>query len=396
MHIPVKSSFTGILILMSWLFPGYLALAQGITDPSQLPKNSFQWNQEERELGFLHFDEVFGGRDVPRGDNVHELPVGEPLPAFLPGGEKEKDLEKFISEQKVAGLFILQDGKIRYERYGLGLQESGRWPVQSIAKSVTSTLLGAAIKDGYIQSIDDFVSDYIPGLKGSAYDKVRIHHLLTMNTGVRWNESHTDPASDLRRFFTDPIEPGMDQTVSYMRKLPAEVEPGTRWVYKTGETHLLGVLVNLATGQSLSDYLSSKIWAPYGMQGKATWLLNQTGHELGGCCLQMCLRDLGRFGQFVLEGGHIEGESIVADNWFQSATHTQVPLWFGWGYGYQWWTMIDGTFRAIGVHGQMLHIDPERQLVIAIFSAWPEAESDLRRMAVIGFLNMVTKQIDKD
>ena len=393
---PVTLPFIGTVGLLIGLSLGSTSFAQGISDPSLLSKNSFQWNQEERELGFLHFDEVFEGRDVPRGDRVHELPQGTPISAFCQGGEKEREFEEFLTEQKVAGLLILQDGMIRLERYALGLSESGRWPSQSVAKSVTSTLVGAAIKDGFINSVDDYVADYIPGLKGSAYEKVTVHHLLTMNTGIQWKESYTDPNSDLTRFFTDPVEPGMDQTVSYMRRLPAEAEPGTRWVYKTGETHLLGILVSSATGQTLSNYLSSKIWVPYGMEQKATWLLNQTNQELAGCCLQMTLRDLGRFGQFVLEGGFINGESIVPDNWFQSATRTQIPLWGGWGYGYQWWTMFDGTFRAIGVHGQMIHIDPDRQLVIAIFSVWPEAESDKRRTAVINFLNTITREIDKE
>jgi len=372
------------------------SFAQGISDPALLPKNSFQWNQEERELGFLHFDEVFEGRDVPRGDKVHELPQGTPISAFYQGGEKERELEEYLTEQKVAGLLIIQDGKIRLEHYALGLSKAGRWTSQSVAKSVTSTLVGIAIQDGYINSVNDYVTDYISGLKGSAYEKVTVQHLLTMNTGVQWKESYTDPDSDLSRFFTDTIEPGMDQTVSYMRRLPAEAEPGTRWVYKTGETHLLGNLVSSATGQTLSNYLSSKIWAPYGMEQKATWLLNLTNQELAGCCLQMTLRDLGRFGQFILEGGRINGESIVPDNWFQAATQTQIPLWGGWGYGYQWWTMNDGTFRAIGIHGQMIHIDPERHLVVAIYSAWPEAESDKRRAAVANFLNTITREIDEE
>jgi len=372
------------------------SFAQGNSDTDSIPKNSFQWNQKERELGFLHFDEVFEGREVPSGDNLHELPQGLPIDAFEEGGEKERELEDFLTEQKVAGLLILQDGTIRLERYALGLSEAGRWTSQSVAKSVTSTLAGAAIKDGYINSVENFVTDYIPDLKGSAYEKVTLRQLLTMTTGIRWIESYTDPNSDLTKLFTDPVDPGIDQIVSYMRHLPAEAEPGTKWVYKTGETHLLGVLVSSATGQTLSDYLSSKIWVPYGMEQKATWILDWTGQELAGCCLQMTLRDLARFGQFVLEGGRINGESIVPDDWFQAATHTQVPVWGGLGYGYQWWTYADGTFQALGIHGQMIHIDPARHLVVAIDSAWPEAESNERRAAGSKFLNTIAKEIDKE
>ena len=390
------SPILGTVGLAIWLALGSSSLAQDTSDPASIPKNSFQWNQQERELGFLHFDEVFEGRVVPGGNKVHELPQGFPISAFCDGGEKEREFEEFLTEQKVAGLLILQDGMIRIERYSLGFSEAGRWTSQSVAKSVTSTLVGAAIKDGYINSVDDYVTDYIPDLKGSAYEKVTVHHLLTMTTGVQWKETYNDPNSDLTRFFTDPTEPGIDQTVSYMRRLPAEAEAGTKWVYKTGETHLLGVLVSLATGQTLSNYLSSKIWVPYGMEQKATWILNRTNQEMAGCCLQMTLRDFARFGQFVLEGGRINGESIVPDNWFQTATQTQIPLWGGWGYGYQWWTMNDGTFRALGIHGQMIHIDPARRLVIAINSAWPEAESDKRRAAVANFLKTIAKEIDEE
>jgi len=396
MHKLFTSSILGTVWLVIMLALGSSSFAQGITDPDSLPKNSFIWNQEERELGFLHYDEVFEGREVPNGDKVHELPQGVPISAFCEGGEKEREFEEFLTEQKVAGLLILQDGKIRMEHYDLGLSQAGRWTSQSVAKSVTSTLVGAAIKDGYINSVDDYLTDYIPDLKGSAYEKVTIHHLLTMNTGVRWQESFNDMGSDLTRFFTVPIEPGMEQTVSYMRSLPAEAEPGSLWVYSTGETHLLGFLVSSATGQTLSDYLSLKIWVPYGMEQEATWILNLTNQELAGCCLQAGLRDFARYGQFVLDGGRINGESIVPDDWFQAATSMQVSLFPGWGYGYQWWTLGDGTFRALGIYGQMIHIDPARRLVVAINSAWPETESDTRRIAANNFLRTIANEIDKE
>lgn len=383
----------GLVIVLALHSP---TLAQNTSDPDSLSKNSFNWSQEERELGFAHFDMVFEARDVPRGDKVRELPQGTPIVAFRAGGEKEKELIEFMTKQKVAGFLILQDGMIRLERYALGHSEAGRWTSQSVAKSITSTLVGAAIKDGYINSVDDYVTEYIPDLKGSAYDKVTIRHLLTMTSGVRWNEFYTDPNSDIARFYIEPVEPGIDETVSYLRQLPAEAKPGQRWKYNTGETHLLGVLVSSATGQTLSDYLSSKIWAPYGMEQKATWILGRTDQELAGCCLQIKLRDSARFGQFVLEGARINGKSIVPEDWFQAATQSQIPLWPGWGYGYQWWTLNDGTFRALGIHGQMIHIDPSRQLVVAINSAWPEAESFERQIVVDNFIKTIAKEVDEE
>ena len=370
--------------------------AQGITDPDSLAKNSSSWTQEERELGFRYFDQVFEAREIAKGDYVREIPQGLPITAFAKGGDKALALEEFIEEQKVAGLLIMQDGNIRLERYELGLSDESKWTSHSVAKSVTSTLVGAAIKDGYISSVDDYVATYIPDLEGSAYDSVTIEQMLTMRSGVRWRETYGDPESDLGGFFTKPLEPGVDRTVSYMRGLPAEFNPGERWVYSTGETHLLGVLVSSATGKTLSDYLSEKIWVPYGMESGSSWILNGTGSELAGCCLQAHLRDFGRYGQFALEGGFIDGESIVPDDWFEEATRSHVKLWGTWGYGYQWWTFDDGSFRALGIHGQMIHIDPARKLVVVVVSAWPEAESMTRHMAAENFLKMVTAQIDAE
>ncbi|HKK41293.1 MAG TPA: serine hydrolase [Bacteroidales bacterium] len=355
--------------------------AQIITNHDSISKKASKRNKEERE--------------VLKGKKVHKLPLGNPIAAFSKGGEKEKELRDFITEQKVAGLLILQDGKIRLERYALGHSESKRWPSLSVAKSVTSTLVGIAIKDGYIKSVDDYVTYYIPDLKGSAYDSVKIRHLLTMTAGVRWNESYTDPDGDIARFSTDPIDPGINAIVSYMRRLPAVAEPGKKFLYSTGETHLLGVLVSAATHQTLSHYLSLKIWKPYGMEQNATWTLDRTGQELAGCCLQMTLRDFARFGQFVLEDGRIDGKSIVPSNWFKTATHIQVPLWPGGGYGYGWWIFDSRSFDALGIYGQRIHIDPSRRLVIAVNSAWPEADSNDRQLAFARFLTSVINEIDK-
>ena len=396
MRIQVISSFLYIILPVTILFSALPSLAQSITNADSLSKNTFGWNQKEKEFGFAHFDEVFKTRDVPKGRKVHKLPQGTAIAAFNKGGQKEKELDAFIAEQKVAGILILQDGKIRLERYLLGFSDAERWTSQSVAKSVTSTLVGAAIKDGYIKSIDDYLTKYIPDLKGSAYDKVTIRNLLTMTTGVKWNEIYTDPNSDIVKFYTRPVDSGIDETVSYMRNLKSEAEAGKKWVYKTGETHLLGVLVSAATGKTLSEYLSLKIWAPYGMESKATWNIGRTSQEFAGCSLQMKLRDFGRFGQFILDGACIKGKSIVPDDWLQLATHTQVKLWPGWGYGFQWWTLSDGNFRALGIHGQMIHLDPVRHLVVVLNSAWPEAESFERQIAVDNFLNSVNREIDKE
>jgi len=361
---------------------GTSTFAQDTTTTNSTTQKSSQWKQEERE--------------VPNGDKTYELSQEMPIAAFSAGGEKEKALEDFLKEQKVAGFLILQDGKIRLERYALGHSDTNLWSSLSVAKSVTSTLIGVAIKDGYIKSVDDYVTDYLPDLKGSAFDSVTIRHLLTMTSGIRWNENYTSPDSDIARFEKDTLVPGMKAIVSYMRHLPAEAAPGKKFNYSTGETHLLGALISSATQQSLSHYLSTKIWIPYGMEQAATWRLDRTGQEMAGCCLQMTLRDFARFGQFVLEEGRIDGKSIVPEGWFKTATQIQVPLWPGGGYGYGWWIFNNHSFEALGIHGQMIYIDPSRKLVIAVNSMWPEADSNERQFAVANFVNSITAEIDKE
>jgi len=382
MRTLLNSQILSVVGLAIALTLGFSSLAQHTSNPDSISQKPSVLNQEERE--------------VPAGDKILELPEGLPIAAFSSGGAKEKALEDFMEEQKVAGLLILQDGKIRMERYALGHNDTNLWPSLSVAKSVTSTLVGVAIKDGYIKSVDDLVTDYLPELKGSAFDSVKIRHLLTMTSGIKWIENYTAPDSDIAGFDNDTTVNGMKAIVSYMRRLPAEAVPGKKFNYSTGETHLLGALISSATHQSLSHYLSSRIWIPYGMEQTATWRLDRTGQELAGCCLQMRLRDFGRFGQFVLEDGTINGESIVPDDWFKTATQIQMPLWPGGGYGYGWWIFNGYSFEALGIHGQKIYIDPSRKLVIAINSKWPEADSNERIFAVANFIKSITDEIDKE
>jgi CubicO group peptidase (beta-lactamase class C family)/peptidoglycan/xylan/chitin deacetylase (PgdA/CDA1 family) len=364
-------------------------------DPATLRRSSFTWTQAEIEFGFGHWDAVFPTRPVPRGTRVRPLPAGKPLAALLPGTPGGEELERFIANEKVAGLVVLQDGAVRLERYALGHSASGRWTSQSVAKSVTSTLVGVAIKDGFITSLDDPVTKYVVGLRGSPYDSVTIRQLMTMSSGVKWNETYTDPTSDIARFYVDPVTPGMNATVSYMRKLPREAPPGTKWVYKTGETHLLGVLVAAATGQRLADYLSARIWAPYGMEQAASWSIDRTNDELAGCCLQAALRDYARFGQFVLDGGRIDGRAVVPDGWFEEATRRRFDTTYpDRGYGYQWWTLDGGAFAGFGIHGQLLYIDRSRRMVVVINSAWPVATSPERSATRARFLKVIAAAAD--
>ena len=332
-------------------------------------RDVLSWSQSQREAAFRALDRLpilAKASRISASPTPLALPAGAPLE--IPG------LDEYMKAQNTAGIVILQDGKVRLERYGLGFSAAGRWTSFSVAKSFTSTLVGAAIQDGYIKSLDDTVSRYIPGLRGSAYDDVTIRQLLMMTSGVRWNEDYEDPEADVAKFNNAKPDAGMDATVSYMRTLPRAHPPGTVWHYNTGETNLIGVLVSSATGKPLARYLEEKIWHPAGMEADATWLLGKTGHEIAGCCLQASTRDYARMGLVVLANGNVGGRQIVPTDWFAQATVKQQEIGEpGRGYGYQWWTYDDGSVAAQGIFGQGIYIDPARRLVIATNSNWTRA-----------------------
>ena len=331
------------------------------------------WSVPQRDAAFRALDRISllaKWHVIPASSAPKPLPQGEPLKLPI-------DLDAYMASQRSAAIVILQDGKLRVERYGLGFDKDGRWTSFSVAKSFTSTLVGAALRDGFIKSMDDKVSDYIPDMKGSAYDDVSVRQLLTMTSGVRWNEDYADPHSDVAQFNNHKPEAGVDALVSYMRKLPREAPAGTRWHYSTGETNLVGILVNQATKKPLADYLYEKVWNPAGMEQQATWLLSKTGNEISGCCIQAATRDFARFGQFVLDGAKAGGQSIVPDGWLAEATSGQASTGQpGRAYGYQWWTYDTGAFAARGIFGQGIFIDPKRKLVIASNANWSAGASD--------------------
>ncbi len=354
-------------------------------------RNVLFWSVEQRDAAFRAMDALpilAKTRVIKAGDKAYPLPAGDPIAI-------ETDIDEYMAQQRTAGLVIMVDGKVVLEKYGLGFGPEGKWTSFSVAKSLTSTMVGAAVKDGYIKSLDDKVTDYIAGLKGSAYDDVTVRQLLTMTSGVKWNEDYTDPNSDVARFNEHQAAEGEDVTVSYMKTLPREAPAGTKWVYKTGETNLIGVLVSEATGKPLAEYLSEKVWAPFGMEQDATWLLGSTGHEISGCCVQASTRDYARFGQFIINGAVAGGDKILPDDWLAQATVKQADIGVtGRGYGYQWWTNDDGSFAAQGIFGQGIFIDPARKLVIATNGNWPTAQDADRAAAREAFYDAVQKAVD--
>lgn len=365
-------------------------------EPASKAAAILTWPSAKREQYIAALDSFFLTRTVKAGKHPRVLDRGRPLAAFEAGGARAAYLNQFMTDERARGVLVLQDGKIRLERYVPPHSRTTRWNSFSVAKSITSTLVGAAMKDGYIHSLDDPVTRYIKTLRGSAYDDVTIQQLLTMTSGVKWNEDYTDVNSDVARMYALAPDPGFDMTTSYVRKLPREAPPGTKWVYKTSETNLVGVLVADATGKQLAAYLSEKIWRPYGMERDAEWMIDDVGDEQGGCCLGMTLRDYGRFGQFILDGARIDGTAVVPDDWLPEATRSHVSIGPGSGYGYQWWTRDDGTFEGRGIYGQTLHIDRARHLVIVINSATEEPVNRAAGQARQDFIAAVSAALDAE
>ncbi len=362
-----------------------IALAPVAANAQETPKpaagSGLSMSVEQKLVAYRSAEKLMPYKTVKRGETVHPLPDGKPLgDVAIKIGDKTLTIADYMAAYDVSGLLVIKNGRVILERYALGRGPQDRWTSFSVAKSVTSTLVGAAIKDGFIKSLDDPVTAYVPELKGGGYDGVTVRQLLSMSSGVKWNEDYTDPKSDVAKVGLSAVEPGINPVVGYMRRLPRDVPPGTKFHYSTGETDLAGVLVSNAVGKPLSQYLSEKIWAPFGMEQDAFWLEDVGGHERGGCCLSMTLRDYGRVGLFILGGGKAGGKSVVPATWTKEATSSHILAHSAdpnaEGYGYFWWANPKlGSYEAIGIFGQSITVYPKDRLVIAVNSAFRDADT---------------------
>lgn len=339
---------------------------------------------EETIEVFKNIGSILPVREIKAGDNVLALP--EKL-QDLSGVNYAIDgktftLESFMESQRVGGLLVIRKGEIIYERYGLKNDENSKWIAFSVAKSVSSMLIGAAIQDGYIKSEDDLVTDYLPRLKGSAYDGATIRNVLNMASGVGWSEDYFDPESDVS------IAAGFNamELFEYLNTLPVVAEYGKVFNYSTGETNLVGAIVRAAVGNNSASYLEDKIWKPFGMESDASWVVDEKYRaELGGCCINATLRDYGRIGLFALGGGVLaDGTRVLPEGWMKAST---APSEGYKGYGYLWWLMPDGTYAAQGIFGQLIWINPETETIIVTHSAWTKPvgkEFTDHRWAMVG------------
>ena len=328
---------------------------------------------------FRNIDRLFPTRRIPAAAKPLPLPSAATSLSDVQFSDRGTvhHLRDYLELNRVAGLLVLDHGRIALERYRFGNGPHTRWMSMSIAKSITSTLIGAALKQGAIASLSDSVTHYVPALAGSAYAGVTIRDVLMMASGVRWNEMYTDPASDRRRLLEAQIAQVPGSTLAVMRGLPRAAAPGTVNNYNTGETQVAGLVLRSAVGKPLATYLGERIWSRLGMEADAYWWLDAPdGVEIGGSGISATLEDYGRFGLFMLANGVAAGDSILPAGWVREATTPKVlrdgtPL----DYGYLWWTAPtpdarrDGAFAGEGIYGQFLYVNPAAHVVIVVWSA---------------------------
>lgn len=323
--------------------------------------NMLTWGQDDMDERFRSMEKLYPGHFIRSGKNIKPLPAGQLLQV------DEQRMKEYMEEMKTAGILLLKDGKIILEYYARGHEPEKRYTSFSMAKSFMALLLGAAIKDGLIDSVNDRLSQYLPELNSSAYQEVTIAQALTMTSGVKWSEDYADPDADVAQMLAAAPPEGEDSTIYYMKQLPRSTDVGSTWNYSTGESHLLGVLIARVTNMPLAQYLSQKVWQPYGMEDDAFWMVDWSQNDLGGCCISSRLRDYGRFGMFIMDGA----KGVVKNDYFKNmiSRKADVPGYPDVGYGYQWWTYPNGRYGAQGLYGQNIIIDPEHKLVMVISSA---------------------------
>lgn len=334
--------------------------------------------------GLRHMADYWPFETVEKGDEVFELKRGEPI---AQGPSVGLDLDAFNRENLSTGMIVLHKGRIVYENYWLGADAESHFASWSMVKSVTSTLIGIAEAEGFIESIEDPIIRYVPELAGTAYRDVTIEQALQMSSGVRFDEQN-----DALRFTCLVFPPGSplidcDDVRAefglglerFLKSLDERAAPpGTRFNYSEADAQVLGWVLRNAIGRSPAEYLSEKIWRPLGMEDDAMWLLDRPGGmPLAGASINARLRDYARFGLLMLNDGVYDGKRILPQGWVERATRPGKPYLKKEGnkdgpigYQYLWVALPEGAFEAQGTQGQFLLVDPQHELVVAKTSVW--------------------------
>ena len=270
--------------------------------------------------------------------------------------------DKYLEDNKTVAFLIIKNYTIQYEKYFKGYDKESIVPSFSMAKSVTSILIGCAIDEGLIKSVDEPITSYIPELKKNGLDKVTIKHLLQMTSGIKFNESYVNPFGDAASFYY-----GLNLRKE-IGKMKLKTEPGKKFEYVSANTHLLGlVLERSLKDKTITSYLQEKIWTPLEMEYDASWSIDRkkNGLEKTFCCLNARARDFAKIGRLYKNKGNWNGKQIVSQKWVEESTKLDTSEGSANFYQYQWWLPTPNEdFMAEGILGQFVYVNPKKDLII--------------------------------
>jgi CubicO group peptidase (beta-lactamase class C family) len=274
---------------------------------------------------------------------------------------KTMSFEDYLEKQGTVAFLIIRRDTILYEKYFSGYEQSDVVASFSMAKSVTSMLIGCAIQDGLISSVEDPITKYLPMMKDQKMSKVKIKHLLQMTSGIDFKESYINPFGQAAKFYYGR------QLERYCEKLKCKDEPGTKFNYVSGDTQLLGmILQQVLKEKSITQYFDEKIWSKLGMEFSGSWSTDKKdGIEKTFCCINARARDFAKLGRLYLKKGEWQGQQLVPRSWVEVSTKVDEQEGSVWFYQYQWWIPNKtGAFMAEGILGQFVYVDPNKEMII--------------------------------
>ena len=356
------------------------------TTPTMIEGRKHMFDPGLTFLTFQHMDQLFATRVVGASAKPWVLPKeGKSFDVSYTYDGKTYALDQFMENTSTNALLVINNQRIVAEIYRNGSNEETRFISWSMAKSITSTLVGIALSEGKIGSIDDPVTKYLPEMEGSGYQGVTIKQLLTMRSGVAWLEIYRfkDP-TQLTEVHDNSLVGYKYRWCDYAAKQSKpNTVPGTVFNYSTLDASVLGCILERAVGTKGADYMTEKLWKPSGMERDGYWIMDgppEVGREFFGAGFNATLRDYGRFGLMFLNGGIADGKQVVPNDWVNQATgggHEPIAPGAPTGYQYQWWTIPNSkAFMAVGLHHQFIYIDPDTRTVIVKLSATPKPVGD--------------------
>ena len=331
---------------------------------------------------------IFANRTIASAREPSPLRALSRVPTFVaemrvPDEEgNDWPLDQYLDDTRTAAFIVMHEDRIVYERYARGYNERSLLNSLSIAKSVMATLVGIAVAEGRIASLDAIVADYRPDLAGTPYGAVTLKRLLTMTSGM--GDPPTILPGRAQFYYGDDLH----QLIEDARP---ESRPDNGWRYSEADVQVLGFVLEAAVGKSVSAYLAEKLWKPLGMESNALWALDREGGvEKAFCCISARARDFARFGRLYLEGGRWNGEQLVPADWAARSVLPGIRTLDGYTHQHLWWTPAggEGDFYAYGHNGQYLYVNPNARVVIVKFSDGNRQDPVLMFRAVAGSLKL--------